>query len=215
MMKNLLLISVVLLTSLVSIRAQDKTAVDLKNEGTEALKANNFQLAMDLYEQALDKMAGEEPDGQMVFNAGYCARKLENNEKAVKFYQLSEQYNYRPDMSCFYVAYALDKLGRSEEMEKVLIAGMDKYKDSKYVTHMTKMLVDYYLVEGSKPFNEASKILASAATAAPEEYDAIRAKAREKFTEAKPWFDNAAKYAADDERVTKPLKEIETRLAAQ
>jgi hypothetical protein len=78
---------------------------------------------------------------------------------------------------------------------------------------MKTMLVNYYLVEGSKPYNAAGAILAQAKPTDQAELDKIVASANEKFTEAKPWFDKAAQYGdATDERITKPLAEINSRL---
>lgn len=214
-MKYLLTVTLVLMTSLTGIFAQEKSAIDLKNEAVEALKVNDFKKSLELYEQAMTMMTEEEVDGAMVFNAAFCARKLENHEKAVKYYAWSEKLNYKADMSCYYVGDAYSKLGKEAEMEKVLLEGIEKYKTSKYLDHMKKMVVNYYLIEGSKPYNAAGTILAGAKPSDQKELDELVAKANEKFAEAKPWFEKALNLIPNDERATKPLAEIEGRLNGQ
>ena len=54
--------------------AQDeKTAVDLKNEGNEALRAKDYPKALQLYEQALGKWGTDPKDTAMVYNMAVCA----------------------------------------------------------------------------------------------------------------------------------------------
>ncbi len=97
-------------------------------------------------------------------------------------------------------------------MEKVLLAGIEKYADGKPVQLMKKTLVSYYLKQGLEPYNEAGKILATTATAKPEEYAAITAKANEKFAEARPLIEKVLSFDAANENATKMMNEIVSRL---
>lgn len=210
-MRHLFVCSLMLFFA-IAISAQEKSVTDLNNEAKVAIAAKDFQKALPLLEEAMQKQAGQEADAAMIFNAAHCARQLEQYEKAIKYYSEAEKLNYKADMACFYVASSYKKLDKDSEVEKTLVEGIQKYSDSKVLPNMKKMLVDYYLVEGSKSFNEANQILGSSTPANQEELDALVAKANVKFAEAKPWFEKALVYAPDDERVIKPLTDIKQRL---
>ena len=215
-MKYLLTISFVLFALVGSALAQDKTAADFKNEGNDALRNKDYQKALELYENALDIWAEDEPvEDAMVYNMATCARRIENYDKAIKYYKMSKEQGFRGDISSYYIAYSLNKQGKEEEMEKFLVKAIDEYSTSKYVGHMKKMLVTYYLKRGSEPYNEASQILASAQNADPSQYDEINAKANEAFKQAKPWFEKALKYDPNNSNAKASLQEINKRLAGE
>jgi tetratricopeptide (TPR) repeat protein len=209
------LITLALATSFLFANAQEeKSAITLKNEAVEALKVKDYTKALGIYEQVMT-MTKDAPEGVVYYNAATSARSLESYEKAIEYYKVSETLNYRPDQSAFYVGFILNKQNKDAEMETVMLAAIEKYATtSKILDKMQAMLINYYLVQGSKPFNEAADILKGAKPADQKELDELNVKVKVKFEEAKPWFDKAAKYtAADDERVTKPLTEIKTRLS--
>ncbi|TAJ11348.1 tetratricopeptide repeat protein [Marinilabiliaceae bacterium JC017] len=196
--------------------AQDKTAAELKNEGNEALRSKNYKQALTLYEQAIDVWAeGEEMDAAMIYNTANCARKLKNFDKALKYYTQSKELNYKSDISTYYIAYSLKNQDKEEEMEKVLMKGLEEFPTSKYIKHMKKMLVTYYLKLGSEPYNAAGQILGTAATADPSQYDAITAKANAKFEEAKPFFAKALEVDPTNENAKQSLAEINDRLSGK
>jgi tetratricopeptide (TPR) repeat protein len=212
-MKYLLTVSFVLFALGGSIFAQDKSAADYKNEGNDALRNKDYQKALELYEQALDNWGEEAPvEDAMVYNMATCARRIESFDKAIKYYQMSKDQGFRDDIASYYIAFCLDKQGKDEEMEKFLVKNVEKYSSSKYVGHMKKMLVTYYLKQGSEPYNEASQILASAQNADPSQYDEINAKANDAFKQAKPWFEKALKYDPDNANAKSSLEQINAHL---
>lgn len=213
-MKFLALAGILLFTALGTSLAQDeKSYVELKNEGNEALKNKDFGKALELYESSIAAWpAEEEMDAAMVYNAATCARRINNNEKAISLYTKSEELNYKPDMSAYYKASSLKDMDREAEMETFLLRSIEDYKTSNVVGHMKKLLVTYYLKQGAEPYNRASQILASAASAEPAQYAEITAKANEAFTEAKPWFEKALALDAANENALAAIKTIDENL---
>ena len=213
-MKYLLSAVFVISAMFANVSAQEeKSATTLKNEAVEALKVKDYAKALSTYEQVME-MTKDAPEGVVYYNAATSARSLNNFEKAITYYKQSETLNYRPDQSAFNVAYSLNKMDKSAEMADVLVATIEKYSASKDLNKMKSMLMTYYLVESSKPFNAAADLLKGAKPADQKELDELNAKVKVKFTEAKPWFEKAAQYAAaDDERITKPIAEINSRLS--
>ncbi len=196
--------------------AQDKSAAELKNEGNEALRTKNYQGALDLFEKAIANWdQAVEMDTKMVYNTATSARKIKNYEKALKYYTMAKELNYKPDYCTYYIAKSLNSLNKYEEMEKVLIDGLGEYKTSKASGYMKKMLVTYYLKEGATPYNEAGGILATAAKAEPAQYDGIIAKANKKFEEAKPFFEKVLEIDPNNASAKATLAEINDRLSGK
>lgn len=203
-----------LLISLVAVAQNETAYVELKNEGNEALRSNDFAKALEKYEAALAVWPEEEPlDGAMVFNLATSARRVSDNEKALDYYKQSAELGYRPDFSTYYIASSLNSLGKDAEMEQVLLKAIDEYKTSSVLGHMKKMLTTYYLKQGAEPFNQAAQTLASAANADPEQYDEITARANESFAEAKPWFEKVLEIDPGNENAQSSLREINSRIA--
>ncbi len=196
--------------------AQDETSyIELKNQGNEALRGNNFAEALESYESALAAWPeDEEMDAAMVFNMATSARRIRNNEKALEYYQQSVDLGYRADFSIYYVASSLNSLGREDEMEEVLLEAINEHKTSSVVGHMKKMLTTYYLKQGAEPFNRAAQILASAANADPSQYEEITERANESFAEAKPWFEKVLAIDPGNENAQASLREVNSRVAA-
>jgi tetratricopeptide (TPR) repeat protein len=194
--------------------AQDETShIEFKNQGNEALRNNNFAEALVSYESAVAEWPQEEEmDAAMVFNMATSARRSNNDEKALEYYQQSVDLGYRPDFSAYYVASALNSLGREEEMEEVLLKAINDHKTSSVAGHMKKMLTTYYLKQGAEPFNRAAQILASAANADPSQYDEITERANASFAEAKPWFEKVLEIDPGNENAQASLREVNSRV---
>lgn len=203
------------LMSMISVLGQDKSGEDLMKEGDIAVQAKEYAKALPIYEQSIAKGGLGENEGKVNFNAAFCARKLKKYDKALKLYSKAEKLNYKGAMSSYYIAYSYNKLDQGAKVEETLIPAIEKYSKSKYINHMKKMLVNYYLVEGSVPFNAGNEILGSEQPQTQEELDALVAKANVKFEEAKVWFEKAAKYAPTNEKVTGTLAEIEKHLSGE
>ncbi|MFW5754081.1 MAG: tetratricopeptide repeat protein, partial [Marinilabiliaceae bacterium] len=198
-MKYLLTISFVLFAFATGVVAQDKTAAEYKNEGNEALRNKDYATALENYEKAIENWEDGEPEDAMVYNAATCARRTEEFDKAIKYYEMAKDRGFRDDIATYYIAYSLGKQGKAEEMKDFLKEALEEYKNSKYVGHMEKLLVNYYLKKGSEPFNEASQILASAENADPSQYDEITENANEEFKKAKEWFEKALEIDPENE----------------
>ena len=82
--------------SLVSF-AQDGTSyIELKNSGNEALKAKDYAKALELYEDSYNQWPEDvEVDKAMIFNMATTARRVNNNEKAYKYYSESKELEYK------------------------------------------------------------------------------------------------------------------------
>ncbi|MFW6268107.1 MAG: tetratricopeptide repeat protein [Marinilabiliaceae bacterium] len=212
-MKYLLTISFVLFAFATGIVAQDKTAAEYKNEGNDALRDKDYATALENYEKAIENWEDGEPEDAMVYNAATCARRTEEFDKAIKYYEMAKERGFRDDIATYYIAYSLGKQGKAEEMKDFLKDAVEEYQNSKYVGHMEKLLVNYYLKKGSEPFNEASEILASAQNADPSQYDEITDNANEEFKKAKEWFEKALEIDPENEDAKSSLEEIEERLA--
>ncbi|MDR2929047.1 MAG: tetratricopeptide repeat protein [Cytophagaceae bacterium] len=207
---------VFLLTAFVSVCfAQEEIEhVKLKNEGNDALRSKDYKKALESYEASMAVWpADETAEAAMIYNAADCARRINDDEKALKYYTQSQELGYRPDGSAYYRASSLKSLDREEEMEQLLIKSIAEFKTSSVLGHMKKMLVTYYLKQGADSYNNASQTLASAANADPKQYDEITKRANDFFAEAKPWFEKVLEYDANNQSAVASLKEISTRLS--
>ncbi len=195
--------------------AQEETSyIELKNQGNEALKAKDYQKALELYESSYKLWPEAEPmDDAMVFNMATSARRANNDEKAYEYYTKSIELGYKADFAAFYTASALENMGKEEEMEKVLIKALDEHKSSGVLGHIKKKLTTYYLKRGAEYYNNANQIISSAASADPSQYAEITEKANEAFSEAKPWFEKVLEIDASNQNAEVCLREINTRLS--
>ncbi|MFW5890202.1 MAG: tetratricopeptide repeat protein, partial [Marinilabiliaceae bacterium] len=116
-MKYLLTISFVLFAFATGIVAQDKTAAEYKNEGNDALRNKDYATALENYEKAIENWEDGEPEDAMVYNAATCARRTEEFDKAIKYYEMAKDRGFRDDIATYYIAYSLGKQGKAEEMK--------------------------------------------------------------------------------------------------
>src|SRR5690606_603680 len=76
--------------------AQDAVdAIQLKNEGNDALRDKDYKKALELYEKSIANWGEEEPDNAMIYNAGFCAYRTKQYDKAVKFFDQSIEGDYK------------------------------------------------------------------------------------------------------------------------
>ncbi len=192
--------------------AQDKSAAELKNEGNEALRTKNYKQALELFEQSIAVWGEEEMDAAMVYNAATCARKIKDDEKALKYFKESKKLGYNPDVSTYYIANSLKKMEKDEEMEKVLIDGIKEFSTSKYVGHMKKMLVTYYLKLGSDEYTAGQNILNTRVDSNRDQWDDIKAKAATVFEKAIGFANKALEYDANNANAKAILTGVDTFL---
>jgi len=193
--------------------AQDENEhIRLKNEGNVELRVPNYQKALELYEASVALWPEDAAqDAAMIYNMAECARRLNDNDKALTYYTQSKTLNYRPDRAAYNMALIMKTLNREEEMEQLLVESIENNKESTILAQKTRMLVTYYLTQGAEHYNRAAQILASAANANPSQYDEINQRANESFSEAKPWFEKALKYDPENANAINSLKEINSR----
>ena len=91
----------------------------MKEKATEAFKQENFQNALDIYNEALDLTPPDEVTDIAIFhnNMGVCYQKLKNNGEAKKAF--SKALEIKPD----YVkprAFRMNLLKSEEEFEQAL-----------------------------------------------------------------------------------------------
>ena len=212
MISNLFITLLLAFTNMTYIQEENEH-VKFRKEGDEAFKNRDYGKALEAYESALAALPqGENLDAEMIFNTANCARRINNNEKALKYFIQSKELNHKADMSVYYAASALKELGKEEEMEQMLLKAVDGFKTSNILGHMKKMLVTYYLEKCTEPYNQASQMLSSASNATSSQYDEIIKRVNEAFAKAKPWFEKVLIYDANNESALASLKEIDSHL---
>lgn len=215
-MKRLFLLTIFCLGVVAAGFAQDAVdAVQLKNDGNDALRAKDYKKALELFEKSLANWGEEEQDNAMIYNAGYCAYKVKNFEKAVKFFGQSIENNYKTSTAYLYKANAQRQTGDDEGFVETLEAGMASNPND---TKMKDMLSTYYLKEGNAFYKKGAAILTQAAsevaagkyTTNDDQYKTATSEAREEFKKSLPYFDKALKLTPNDDQA-KQLKAAATQ----
>ena len=209
-MKRFFLALVLCFGVLVSFSQDEKTGIDFKNEGNEALRAKDYAKALQLYEQALSKWGDEPKDTAMVYNMAVCAYQTNDFDKALTLLDESIAMNYKKETALQYKANIYQKTKNDEEYEKTLQSALElSPNDSK----IKGRLATVYLKEANVHYTEGAKILKSAADdvaaakykTTDEPYKTAVEKAKEHFKMALPTVDKAL--AIDPENATgKQLK---------
>jgi hypothetical protein len=212
-MKYLLSVTLLFFTVLGSFAQDEKSAAELKNEGNAALKAKDYKSALSLFESAISAWdEAEEMDAAMVYNTATCARKLKNNEKSLKYYQQAKDLGYKQDVSTFYSALAYKGMDKMEEMEKALLAGLEEFPNSKYLSYMKKELSKYYVIQGNGFFTKGIELLNSRTDANRDQWDTIKEKAKVEFDKASELANKALKYNAKNSAAQTILTKIDELL---
>jgi tetratricopeptide (TPR) repeat protein len=213
-MKQFLLALLFCFGGVVAFAQEDKTAVDFKNEGNEALRAKDYTKALQLYEQALSKWGDEPKDTAMVYNMAVCAYQVKDYDKALKFLDESIAMNYKKETALQYKAniYQLTKDDESyvKALEEALAVSPDNSK-------IKSRLATFYLKEANVYYTEGAKILKSAADdvtagkykTTDDAYKTAVEKANNEFEKALPIIDKAL--AIDPENTTG--KQLKTTIA--
>ncbi|WP_339740590.1 tetratricopeptide repeat protein [uncultured Sunxiuqinia sp.] len=215
-MKRLFLLTIFCLGVVAVGFAQDTVdAVQLKNDGNDALRAKDYKKALELFEKSLANWSEEEQDNAMIYNAGYCAYKVKNFEKAVKYFGQSIENNYKTSTAYLYKANAQRQTGDDDGFVETLEAGMASNPND---MKMKDMLSTFYLKEGNAFYKKGAAILKEAAsdvaagkfTTNDDQYKAATTEAREEFKKALPYFDKALKLTPNDD-TAKQLKAAATQ----
>jgi tetratricopeptide (TPR) repeat protein len=208
-MKYLLSVTLLFITILGSVAQTEKSAAELKNEGNTALKAKNYKNALSLFEAAISTWdEAEEMDAAMVYNTATCARKLKDNEKSLKYYQQAKELGYKQDISTYYLALAYKGMGKMEDMEKTLLAGITEFSTSKYLSYMKKELSKYYVIKGNEFFTKGIELLNSRTEGNRDQWDAIKEEAKVEFDKAAEQANKALEYNAKNSSAQTILSKI-------
>lgn len=210
-MKKMFLALMLLVSFVPASLAQEKSATDYRNEGNEALKSKNFQAALESYKQAI-ALWGDSADAITVYAAADCAKRISENETAIEYFNKSIAANYKADMAKYNIAEIYGKQGKKEERIAYLEEMLPTCQDAKVVSFMTKGLTKEYIAKANAAFSEGNKILGECATAKPEQYDAIKARAAEKYNEAKPWLDKTTALDPENPNAKKIKSAIDAAL---
>ncbi|GAF03499.1 tetratricopeptide repeat protein [Saccharicrinis fermentans] len=197
-MKNILSVTLLLFTMLGAVYAQEeKSAAELKNEGNAALKAKDYKTALASFEAAIKVWdESEDMDAAMLYNTATCARKIKDNEKSLKYYAKAKELGYKEDVATFYSGMAYKSMGKMDEMEKVLLGGVEEFPNSKYIGYMKKELGKHYVKQANEYFTKGISILNTRTEGNRDQWDAIKEKAKVEFDQADGLADKALGFDA-------------------
>lgn len=212
-MKRLFLV-IALCFGIVAAYAQDqkeKSAIDFKNEGNEALRSKNYPQALKLYEEALSHWKDEPKDTAMVYNLAYCAYQTKSFEKAIKYFDEAISLGYKKDVALLYKANAYKLMNNEDAYVKTLEEALVSQPNNMKVK---QQLAIVYLKQANVFYTNGAKILKAAAddvtakkykTTDPQ-YKEAETKADAEFKKALPIIEKALTYDPNNE-TGKKLKE--------
>lgn len=199
----------------VSLIAQEKDANTLKNEGNEAYKNKNYKEAFTAWSEAITLMEAEgTEDDALVYNTGYAAFKAKKYDEAIPYFNKSIAKNYKDSKPYIFLGQVYMKADDLDNMEKILLEGLEKYKDDKTLKKLASHL---YLKKGLEFYNAGNDIKSAANNSGlnesdPESFKAEYAKADEEFKKALPFMKKAYEYDEKNDNALKALQNIYTNL---
>lgn len=209
-MRKFFLAIVLCFAVMVGFAQDEKSAIDFKNEGNEALRTKDYPKALQLFEQAVAKWGDEPKDTAMVYNMAYCAYQTKSFDKAISLFNEAIQLKYKEETAYLYKANSYKMLKKDDEYVKTLEEALAASPENAKVK---SMLATVYLKEANVFYASGAKILKEAAadvaaakykTTDPQ-YKEADAKAKEEFKKALPIVEKALEY--DPENATaKQLK---------
>lgn len=120
-----------------------QNADKLRDEGDAALKAKDYAGALAKYSEYL-KLT-DYKDTVRIFNAGFCADQTDNHAEAIKFFDLSIQYNYNADDAYVGKAKAYRKMNKPEEFMATAAEGLKAFPQN---ANLEKMVYVYGINSG-------------------------------------------------------------------
>ncbi len=111
-MKNLFLLTAALMLSVFSF-AQD--AAELINQGNEAMKAENYEKAFELYDKGMKNIGDVEVDPSINFNIGFAAYKSNNLQGAIEYFDKAIEVGVNVSKSHEYKALAYNENEKYEQ----------------------------------------------------------------------------------------------------
>lgn len=182
---------------------EEKTAIDLKNDGNEALRAKNYPVALKLYEQALGKWGEEPKDTAMVYNMAVCAYQTKDFDKAIKFLDESVALNYKKETALLYKANAYKIMKKDDEYVKTLEEALavspndEKIKGMLAIVYAKEANV-FYTAGATILKNAAADVAASKYKTTDPQYKEAEGKAKVEFSKALPIIEKALGYDPDN-----------------
>ena len=199
------------------LNAQEKSAKDFKIEGAAAYKQKDYKTALVAFEQAIKLYeADNNIDTTLYFNAGYCAYKTKDYDKAFDYLNTSLKMNYKPCTSKLLIATVLKKKNKAEEMLAMAEEGMNTCPKQK--SKFKKLIAGHHKKVALKAYNKASQKLAeinSLATTNPAKYKTEMKKVQQMFKKALVLLEKAKSYKEDQailDAITQSEKIINTKL---
>jgi pilus assembly protein Flp/PilA len=202
-MKRFFLAIVFCFGIVVGFAQEEKSAIDFKNEGNDALREKNYAGALKSYEEALSKWGEEPKDTAMVYNMAFCAYKTNSFEKAVTLFDEAIKLNYKKETAYLYKADSFKKQKKDAEyvktLEEALVASPNDAK-------VKGMLATVYVKEANVFYSSGATILKNAAadvaaakykTTDPQYKDADT-KAKDEFKKALPIIEKALEYEPEN-----------------
>ncbi len=198
-MKRFFLVMVLCFGVAVGFAQEEKTAIDLKNEGNEALRTKDYPKALQLYEQALSKWGTDPKDTAMVYNMAVCAYQTKSFDKAIKLLDESIALNYKKETAFLYKANAYKVMKKDAEYVKTLEEALvvspndDKVKGMLATVYAKEANV-FYTAGATILKNAAADVAAAKYKTTDPQYKEADGKAKEEFKKALPIIEKALGY---------------------
>jgi len=202
-MKRFFLAMVLCFGVAVGFAQEEKTAIDLKNEGNEALRTKDYPKALQLYEQALSKWGTDPKDTAMVYNMAVCAYQTKSFDKAIKLLDESIALNYKKETAFLYKANAYKVMKKDAEYVKTLEEALvvspndDKVKGMLATVYAKEANV-FYTAGATILKNAAADVAAAKYKTTDPQYKEADGKAKEEFKKALPIIEKALGYDPDN-----------------
>ncbi len=206
----------VLLVGFGAVNAQEKSARDFKIEGADAYKAKDYATALTAFEQAIKLYeADNDADTTLYFNAGYCAYKTKDFEKANGYMKTSIELNYKVCKAKLLLTSILKKQKKTSEM--LVMAEEGAKTCPKNRAKFNKIIAGHHKKVALKAYNNASKKLAKVNTLAksnPAKFKTEMIKVQKMFKNALTLLEKAKSYKAEQaiiDAITQSKKVIATK----
>jgi len=198
-MKRFFLAIVLCFGVAVGFAQEEKTAIDLKNEGNEALRTKDYPKALSLYEQALSKWGTDPKDTAMVYNMAVCAYQTKSFDKAIKLLDESLALNYKKPVAILYKANIYKAQKKDAEylktLEEALVISPDDDKvKGMLATVYAKEANVFYTAGATILKNAAADVAAAKYKTTDPQYKEADGKAKEEFKKALPIIEKALGY---------------------
>jgi tetratricopeptide (TPR) repeat protein len=206
----------VLLVGFGVINAQEKSARDFKIEGADAYKAKDYSTALSAFEQAIKLYETDnDADTSLYFNAGYCAYKTKDFEKANAYMNTSIKLNYKVCKAKLLMTSILKKQKKTSEM--LVMAEEGAKNCPKNRAKFNKVIAGYHKKVALKAYNKASKKLTKVnalAKSNPNKFKSEMIKVQKMFNTALVLLEKAKSYKAEQaiiDAITQSKKIIATK----